>query len=342
MRQVVLIPAYQPDSKLLATLRELQENGIERIVVVNDGSRPECLPVLEKAALVQGVTVLHHAANRGKGQAMKTGFNHVLLCEPAGTGVIVCDADGQHPIHSLLEVAAEMDARPGALVLGARQFSKAKNMPFPNLVGNTVSRLTFLLTAGLWYADTQGGLRGYPWELLPALLDNPGDRFEYENTMLLMVRSRAIPVVEVPMEAVYLGKNESSHFNRLQDSIRINGAITRWISLPIFTALMNLGLFFLFSPRFPAWSTLVCFLACGLSLVCNARGFSKGKRAAPCLAGFVIALGAAGVFGCLYHLAGWAIPGAWWLAMLPTAVVSHWCYLRMRYGKRPAFFRKAG
>ena len=34
----VIIPAYEPDEKMIRLLQTLQEAGIERIVVVDDGS----------------------------------------------------------------------------------------------------------------------------------------------------------------------------------------------------------------------------------------------------------------------------------------------------------------
>ena len=37
----VIIPAYEPDEKMIRLLQTLQEAGIERIVVVDDGSGNE-------------------------------------------------------------------------------------------------------------------------------------------------------------------------------------------------------------------------------------------------------------------------------------------------------------
>ena len=46
---VVIIPAYNPDSKLLDLLKSLQGEGFQKIILVNDGSREESLPIFEKA-----------------------------------------------------------------------------------------------------------------------------------------------------------------------------------------------------------------------------------------------------------------------------------------------------
>jgi hypothetical protein len=48
----------------------------------------------------------------------------------------------------------------------------------------------------------------------------------------------------------------------------------------------------------------------------------------------------AGLFGCLYALAGFASTGAWWLAGLPAAYVSYSLWLRIRHGKKPRRYRE--
>ena len=67
---IVVIPAYEPDEKLLRVVAELKRDTDYAIVVVNDGSSEAAEPVF--AALPEGVTLLRHAQNRGKGRALKT------------------------------------------------------------------------------------------------------------------------------------------------------------------------------------------------------------------------------------------------------------------------------
>ena len=53
------------------------------------------------------------------------------------------------------------------------------------------------------------------------MLSVSGDRYEFEMNMLLECAREGIIFYEVPIETVYLGKNESSHFNPIKDSWRI-------------------------------------------------------------------------------------------------------------------------
>ncbi|MDE6738751.1 MAG: hypothetical protein K2K07_06640, partial [Lachnospiraceae bacterium] len=55
----VIIPAYEPDEKLITLLRALKETGIRHVIVVDDGSG-ECYEKLfAQAEAVDNCTVLH-------------------------------------------------------------------------------------------------------------------------------------------------------------------------------------------------------------------------------------------------------------------------------------------
>ena len=70
---VILIPSLEPDDRLPAYVRRLQERGFTRAVIVNDGSSDKYQPIFDALAAIDGVTVLKHEVNRGKGCALKTG-----------------------------------------------------------------------------------------------------------------------------------------------------------------------------------------------------------------------------------------------------------------------------
>jgi glycosyltransferase involved in cell wall biosynthesis len=92
----LIIPAYQPLPSLPALVQNLLNANWEcpPIVVVNDGSDPDKKPVFDRLAQLKGVTVLHHAVNLGKGAALRTAFNYLLLQDSGLLGVVTVDADG--------------------------------------------------------------------------------------------------------------------------------------------------------------------------------------------------------------------------------------------------------
>ncbi len=172
-----------------------------------------------------GATVLHHAQNRGKGAALRTGFAHVALVSP-GSSVVTADADGQHLPEDVVRVAAAVGDGTGVgsagagVVLGVRSFG-GDDVPLRSRVGNRVSAVLVRAATGRALADTQTGLRGFAPHLLPWLLTVPGDRFEYELRVLLEAARRGVPVAQVPITTVYLEGNASSHFAPVRDSLRV-------------------------------------------------------------------------------------------------------------------------
>ena len=95
---VILIPSLEPDDRLPAYVRKLRERGFTRAVIVNDGSSEKYQPIFDELAAMEGVTVLKHEVNRGKGCGLKTGYTYIRDHMPDASGVITADADGQHLI----------------------------------------------------------------------------------------------------------------------------------------------------------------------------------------------------------------------------------------------------
>lgn len=219
---IVLIPAYEPATDLVRLVRELRAADADTIVViVDDGSSAAYAPVFTSAGAC-GAVVLRCPVNRGKGAALKAGFALVVDAYP-GEDVVTADADGQHTVHDILRVAdalrAEAGGRRSSLVLGCRRFDGA--VPWRSRAGNAASRGLFHAVAGWRLSDTQTGLRGIPAPMLAWLLTVPGDRFEYEQSVLLHLRPADFGCIEVPIATVYLAGNRSSHFRPVVDSLRV-------------------------------------------------------------------------------------------------------------------------
>lgn len=227
-KAVLLIPAYRPSAglpALVSHIRTLDESAvIGPVLVVNDGSGAEFDPIFAALRDLDGVVVMDHAINLGKGAALKTGFNHALVSWPDAVGIVTADADGQHAPEDVLRVAGAMLETPGELILGVRQFHK---IPLRSLVGNRISRLFFRIFAGFRLSDTQTGLRGWPRAYcLDALrITLNGYDFELES---LMQKSAGRRLREVSIQTIYLDGNQSSHFNPIRDSMRISFVFLRY------------------------------------------------------------------------------------------------------------------
>ncbi|MEZ5207629.1 MAG: bifunctional glycosyltransferase family 2/GtrA family protein [Acidimicrobiales bacterium] len=215
---IVLIPAYEPDQRLVDLIRAIRSTEPDqRIVVVDDGSGPAYGDVFA-AARFAGADVIGHPTNRGKGYALRAGFAHIRRRHP-GEDVVCADCDGQHTLADLTKVAEALRAHRDGIVLGARQF--VGDVPARSRFGNTVTRVLFGRVTGIPLTDTQTGLRGYPAWMLGWLDTIGGDRFEYELDVLLAARRAGFAFHEVPIETIYLDDNASSHFRTFRDSFRV-------------------------------------------------------------------------------------------------------------------------
>ena len=237
-----LIPAYKPEDGLLVLVDELITLGIKDVVVVDDGSGPEFAHRFEHLRQFEQVSVLVHAENQGKGAALKTGFKYIYERFPGCKVVVTADADGQHTAVDILNIAKCSLENPDALVLGSRQFDQ---MLPKSRFGNTITHWIFRLVFQLKIADTQTGLRGVSRQFIPACLYIPYNRYEYETEMILITKRENVPIVELPIQTIYLDGNKSSHFNILVDSAKIYFILFRYTAASLISALVDYIVFYI-------------------------------------------------------------------------------------------------
>lgn len=243
---IVVIPAYEPDEKLLHVVDDLRRDTAYAIVVVDDGSSAAAQPVF--AALPEDVTLLRHAENRGKGRALKTAYEYIAAHFPQTEGVVTVDADGQHLPADVMRVSEEWAYHPETLVLGSRRFTG--NVPWRSRTGNAITRAVFRLSTGVAVFDTQTGLRAFAVSRIPMMLEMRGERYEYEINVLLYATRQRIPIREVTIETVYIADNASSHFHPLRDSWRIYKMILLFVASSLLSALVDYVLVLAFSAVF--------------------------------------------------------------------------------------------
>ena len=246
----VIIPAYKPDERLLALIKELHDKTDYKIIVVNDGSGPDYDSVF--CAVPDYATVLVHDTNKGKGRAMKTAFSYVYENFSADNGAVIADADGQHLVKDIISVASMLEKNPDSLIIGSRRFTG--RVPFKSRWGNAITRAIFALASGVKVYDTQTGLRAVPMSYMPEFIKLRGERYEYEMNMLLRAAELGIPMKETTIETVYIGENESSHFHPIRDSFKIYAVIFKFIFSSLLCSAIDYGAFVLLSLTTALWT----------------------------------------------------------------------------------------
>jgi len=232
---IVLIPAYEPDERLVELVAALDDDG-HRMIVVDDGSGPAYADVFDAVA-GRGIEVLTQPRNTGKAQALRVGLRRIAAQHP-GEDVVTADSDGQHRPDDIAAVARAAATGDG-LVLGSRAFTG--DVPARSRFGNGVSRWLFRAVAGVRVRDTQTGLRGIPAELIPEVLAVRGERFAWETNVLLEFARRGLPIVEVDIATVYLDGNRSSHFRPLRDSGAVLAPFARYVGVSFGSFLLDVA-----------------------------------------------------------------------------------------------------
>lgn len=216
---IVVLPSLDPDERMPKTVRGMLAAGFSRVLVVNDGSKPENLHFFDEVAEIAGVTVIGYEVNKGKGSALKTAFRWILDNEPDVAGAITVDGDDQHAPDDTARCAEKM-LETGHITIGCRDFDDP-SVPRRNRFGNKTTIAVFRLLIGMKISDTQTGLRAFPRNRFEWLLTIEGERFEYENNMLLDMNDQKVPFEEVKIKTIYIGGNSTSHFDPIRDSIKV-------------------------------------------------------------------------------------------------------------------------
>ena len=328
----VVIPVLDPRPVLAVLVRTILEKTGGPLVLVDDGSGAEGKRVLAECEAMQGVTVLRHERNCGKGRALKTAFAHLLEHEPKVEGCVTADGDGEHAVEDILRCAEVMRRHPDAVVLGCRGFT-GKGIPLKSRWGNLWMQFFFLLMTGRRFRDTQTGLRGLPRGFLEAALKIPGERFEYETEMLLRLEGRDL--VQVPVQTLYAreeGGERATHFRPFRDTMTVlkvvgrhgGGIFLRFVVASLASFGVDIGLFHaLFEWVFPAgaagrlfWATVLARLvsmsfnyACNQRLVFRGNG-SRNRVAFPSYLALAAGIWAASYLLTKAGLAAWPTASA--------------------------------
>ncbi len=213
MRIAALIPALDCAATIGEPVRGAAEH-VERVLVVDDGSRDETAEVARRA----GAYVLVHAENLGKGAALVGGLRR--LGEQGFTHAVTLDGDGQHYPSEIPKVLAEAEAHPGAFVVGARQLEE-QEVAWINRFGNGFANLWLWIASGRDLGDTQSGFRVYPIDATLAL-QPVGQRFDFETEILIRAARAGHDVRSVPVRVFYAPPGvRQTHYDKLWDTLRI-------------------------------------------------------------------------------------------------------------------------
>lgn len=218
LRVAVLIPALNASATivdLVLGIRKYVPRG--DIIVVDDGSCDYTGQLAQKA----GAIVLHHRKNRGKGAALRTGFQHII--GECFNGVIVLDADGQHDrrfIPAFLKRARRGDSD---ILIGSRM-GRIGQMPWVRVVTNRITSAFISALARQKIPDSQSGYRYIRVDVLRELRLKTS-HYDTESELLIQAGRMGHQIDSIPISSIYRGEKSAIRAGR--DTLRFIFLVVR-------------------------------------------------------------------------------------------------------------------
>lgn len=211
----VVIPTYNNGGTIAMVVRETLKE-ISDVIVVNDGSTDDTSKILHS---IEGIAIVEYTKNRGKGYALRKGFECAL--EMGFSYAITLDGDGQHYPSDIALFLKENQKHPGALIIGSRQLigvQRSKGSSFANQFSN----FWFYIQTGRRLADTQTGYRLYPLKKLHGLRLLTS-RYEAELELIVFASWHGVEIVPIDIRVYYPPQEQRvSHFRPGKDFARIS------------------------------------------------------------------------------------------------------------------------
>lgn len=219
-RPCAIVPVYDHAGPVGRVVDSLRERGLD-VFVVDDGSSSACGRHLDSiAGDREGVYLLRHEHNQGKGAAVLFGARAAL----AGgyTHGLQIDADNQHDLDAVPGALREAERHPRALIAGSPIFDESA--PNARRYGRWATHVfVWLNTLSFAIPDGLCGFRVYPLVETVALANRYaiGWGMEFDIEIAVRLSWDGVPVRSVPV-AVRYPEDGVSHFKLWGDNLSIS------------------------------------------------------------------------------------------------------------------------
>ena len=193
----VLIPVFNEQSTILELIDRVKrveiDNVKKEIIVIDDGSTDKTLEILKT---VEGIRLLKHGTNRGKGRAIRTGINSC-----SGDVILIQDADLEYDPDDYEILVKPIISGKASVVYGSRRLNKANRQHsawrfYIGGIGLTI--ITNILYPAAKLTDEPTCYKVFKADLLRDL-NLTCERFEFCPEVTAKVLRKGINIVEVPI-----------------------------------------------------------------------------------------------------------------------------------------------
>ena len=208
---LVIIPAYNASSTLFSLIEEIS-TSVERenILVVDDGSSDDTFAIANESK----VKVVQHKRNKGKGEALQTGFRYAL--DNGYDAVITMDADLQHDPQFIPDFVEKFRQNSLDIIIGTRKI-ELKTMPFSRWLTNNLTSIIVSVLGRTKVRDSQSGYRLISAKVLKRIR-LVTKKYDLESELLIKAGKIKFKIDSVVISTIYRGSK--SYINPLVDTKR--------------------------------------------------------------------------------------------------------------------------
>jgi glycosyltransferase involved in cell wall biosynthesis len=201
MKLTIIIPVFNEVETILKVIEKVKEVPFdEEIIVVDDASRDGTSELLEKCE--NGIKVLYHSTNRGKGAAIRTALPHIT-----GDIVIIQDADLEYDPSEYPALTAPILERKADVVYGSRFLGRThRGLLSWHFAGNRIVTTFSNMLTDLNLTDMETGYKAFRADVLKQIRIE-SNRFGFEPEITAKVAKMGCHVLEVPIS--YSGRDYS-------------------------------------------------------------------------------------------------------------------------------------
>ncbi len=196
MQYFVLIPAYNEAKNIKEVIKRFKKYPKFRLIVVDDGSKDSTAEIVKR----MNVTLVKHERNKGKAEAIKTGFDYILNNYPDVSYVVLFDADMQFLPEESIKLLKPLESGEANFVTGYRSWV---GVPFRHKLGNFVWRTAFNLLFGTNFKDTNCGYVAMDKKTVRAIRKVLYGGYILENAMFTEAIKQGLKIKQVPVKVSY-------------------------------------------------------------------------------------------------------------------------------------------
>jgi glycosyltransferase involved in cell wall biosynthesis len=206
------MPAYNAEATLARTVAELDQNVIDELVLVDDASVDQTVPLAREL----GLDPIRHEVNKGYGGNQKTCYRQAL---DLGADIIVMvHPDYQYSPKLVPAMAAMIAYGEYDMVLGSRilaQSSVKRGMPVYKYVSNRFLTLAENMLLSQKLSEYHTGLRAFSSELLASLpIERNSDDFVFDNQIIAQAIVAGARIGELSCPTRYMDEASSINLRR--------------------------------------------------------------------------------------------------------------------------------